>query len=179
MLNTLQIGDHILVNKFIYKFKEPKRGDIIVFKFPGNEKKDYIKRLIGLPKDKVEMRNNRVFINDKPLDESYTIYQGHYGTKSSFGPVIVPEKKLFMMGDNRYNSSDSREWGFLDKKKVKGKAFIIYWSWDLKRSWLDVWGTVRWKRIGKRFKNPLTETTHKESSLIPKNLFAAFKTTRQ
>ena len=179
MLNTLQIGDHILVNKFIYKFKEPKRGDIIVFKFPGNEKKDYIKRLIGLPKDKVEMRNNRVFINDKPLDESYTIYQGHYGTKSSFGPVIVPEKKLFMMGDNRYNSSDSREWGFLDKKKVKGKAFIIYWSWDLKRSWLDVWGTVRWKRIGKRFKNPLIETTHKESSLIPKNLFAAFKTTRQ
>lgn len=167
MLNTLLIGDQILVNKFIFKFKEPQRGDIIVFKYPLNEKKDFVKRLIGLSGEKVEVINSRVYINDKPIKEPYAIFEGQSGARENFGPKIVPKGHLFVMGDNRYNSSDSREWGFLDKKKLRGKAFMIYWSWDPSKGWFDIWQTIRWKRIGKIFRNPFHKKIPDQSSGVP------------
>ena len=135
MLNTLQIGDHILVNKFIYRFTDPVRGDIIVFLYPEDESRDFIKRIIGLPGDTLEIRDRVVYINGKPLKEPYTIFQGAGGFGNPHTPfenfplTHVPEGKYFMMGDNRDSSMDSRAWGFLDRSKIRGKALIIYWSW--------------------------------------------------
>ena len=148
MIPTLQIGDHILVNKFLYWFTDLHRGDIIVFKFPQDEGRDFIKRVIALPGEKVEVRGKQVYVNDKPLREPYsvhldpTIQENPLSPRDSFGPVVVPPRQLFMMGDNRDYSMDSRFWGFLDIQKIKGKAFIIYWSWDRDRF------RPRWVRIG-------------------------------
>src|SRR3990167_4929728 len=157
MIPTLQIGDHILVNKFIYginipftdkklfTFKEPKRGDIIVFIYPGDEDRDFIKRAIGLPGDTIEIRDKQVSINGKPLKEPYAIFNEHNilgnagYSRDNYGPVKIPPHHLFVMGDNRDNSMDSRFWGFLDESKVKGRAFIIYWSWYSNDHW------VRWR----------------------------------
>ena len=132
MLPTLQIGDHILVNKFVYYFQSIQRGDVIVFKFPQDETRDFIKRVIGLPGDTVEIRGKQVTINGTPLDEPYAVYgdwpASRFGEREKFGPLVVPPDRLFMMGDNRDHSMDSRVWGFLDVHKVKGKAFIVYFS---------------------------------------------------
>jgi len=167
MLDTLLIGDHLLVTKFIYgthipftdkvvlPLKEPERGDIIVFKYPENEKLDYIKRVIGTPGDTVEVRDKVVYIDGIPLDEDYTkftdkdIRPPFISPRDNFGPVTVPDGKLFVMGDNRDNSSDSRFWGFVEIKKIKGKALILYWSWD--RDHGGGYG-VRWNRIFNRVK---------------------------
>jgi len=160
MKQTLLIGDHILVNKFIYgvkipfsditviPVKNPKRGDIIVFKFPEDPDKDFIKRVVGVSGDVVEIRNKQVYINDMLLNQDHGIYTdphiipGAFQPRDNLGPVTVPPASLFVMGDNRDHSYDSRFWGFVDLKAVKGKAFIIYWSWDS-----DDFG-VRWNRIG-------------------------------
>ncbi|HWQ68428.1 MAG TPA: signal peptidase I [Patescibacteria group bacterium] len=148
MLQTLQVGDHILVNKFLYWFADPQHGDIIVFKYPQDEERDFIKRVVALPGDKVEVREKQVYINDKPLTEPYAIHldpatiENPGSPRDSFGPVVVAPGQLFMMGDNRDYSMDSRFWGFLDMKKIRGKAFIIYWSWDRERF------RPRWDRIG-------------------------------
>ena len=132
MLPTLQIGDHILVNKFLYYFQPVRRGDIIVFKFPQDETRDFIKRVIGLPGDTVEIRGKQVLINGAPLDEPYAVYGdwpvARFGEREKLGPLVVPPDRMFMMGDNRDHSMDSRVWGFLDVNKVKGKAFIVYFS---------------------------------------------------
>jgi signal peptidase I len=132
MLPTLQIGDHILVNKFINYFRPIQRGDIIVFKFPQDESRDFIKRVIGLPGETLEIRGKEVLINGKALDESYAVYGDwpvpRLGDRERLGPVVIPPGRLFMMGDNRDHSMDSRVWGFLDEHKVKGKAFIVYFS---------------------------------------------------
>ena len=164
MKNTLQIGDHILVNKFIYgvklpyfnttiiPYKKPQRGDIIVFKFRQDPKKDFIKRTIGVPGDVIEILNKEVYINKKRLEQNYAVYTDLHiipkamQPRDNFGPVKVPEDSIFVMGDNRDHSYDSRFWGFVDLKDVKGRAFIIYWSWDN-----DNFG-VRWGRIGKLLK---------------------------
>ena len=160
MKQTLLIGDHILVNKFIYgvkipfsditviPIKKPKRGDIIVFKFPEDPNKDFIKRVIGVAGDVVEVRNKQVYINNMLLNHDHGIHTdphiipGVFQPRDNFGPVTVPPASLFVMGDNRDHSYDSRFWGFVDLKVVKGKAFIVYWSWDN--------GTfgVRWNRLG-------------------------------
>jgi signal peptidase I len=148
MLPTLQIGDHLLVNKFLYWFTDPKRGDIIVFKFPQDEGRDFIKRVIALPGDKVEVRGKQVYVNDEPVQESYAVHldpsmqDNPHSPRDHYGPVRIPPGQLFMMGDNRDYSMDSRFWGYLDTKKIKGKAFIIYWSWDRERF------RPRWTRIG-------------------------------
>jgi signal peptidase I len=148
MLPTLQIGDHLLVNKFLYWFTDPQRGDVIVFKFPQDEGRDFIKRVIALPGDKVEVRGKRVYVNDKPVQESYAVHldpsmqENPHSPRDNFAPVQAPSGQLFMMGDNRDYSMDSRFWGFLDAKKIRGKAFIIYWSWDRERF------RPRWGRIG-------------------------------
>jgi len=149
MLPTLQIGDHILVNKFIYRFQSPHRGDIIVFKYPRDEGRDFIKRVIGVPGDKLMIREKQVFINDRPLSEPYVIHtdpeiqEAPYSPRDFYGPLIIPPGKYFMMGDNRDHSMDSRFWGLLDQDKIRGKAFLIYWSWDGERF------RPRWERIGK------------------------------
>jgi len=160
MKETLKIGDHILVNKFIYGVKipflqttiipitNPKRGDIVVFKFPEDPSKDFIKRVIGVGGDVIEVRDKKVYVNSKLLNHDFGMHTDSYifpasvQPRDNFGPVVVPPHSLFVMGDNRDQSYDSRFWGFVDLKAVKGKALIIYWSWDK-----DNFG-VRWNRIG-------------------------------
>ncbi len=165
---TLLIGDHILVSKFAYGihipneipfinlklfpdiilFPElPERGDIIVFKFPKDERRDFIKRVVGLPGDLLQVKSQKLFINENPYEDPHAYHRELPGTdplvpRDDFGPVRVPEGHLFVMGDNRENSQDSRYWGFLDFKKVKGKALVIYWSWNTLDSW------VRSERFG-------------------------------
>ena len=161
MIPTLLVGDHILVNKFIYgvrnpitrelwiKGKTPERKDVIVFIFPKNRKLDFIKRVIGLPGDVIEIHNKQVFVNGTPLDEPYVIHTDpnilprEISPRDNFGPVRVPPGHLFVMGDNRDQSNDSRFWGFVPIRDVKGKAFIIYFSWDPRTF------HIRWRRIGK------------------------------
>ena len=160
MVPTLLVGDHILVSKFIYGVKipllrttiipvrEPKRGEIIVFIYPHDRSKDFIKRVIGVAGDKIEIKNKKIFINGKEYSDSFgtysdtMIYPSSMQPRDNFGPVTVPEKSLFVMGDNRDESLDSRFWGFVDLKDVEGKAFIIYWSWNRDEH------NLRGKRLG-------------------------------
>lgn len=126
MLPTLQIQDRVMVNKFIYYFKEPQRGEIIVFSPPEaiNADQDYIKRVIALPGEKVEVKEGQVFIDDKPLIEPYLPERINY----EYGPVVVPEDSLFVLGDNRNHSFDSHLWNaWLTQDRLKGKAFMVYW----------------------------------------------------
>lgn len=152
MKPTLSIGDHILVNKFTYDRAKPNRGDIIVFKFHVEPEKDFIKRVVGTPGDVVEGRDKQILVNDQPLVEHYAIqtdphvYPKGMQTRDNFGPLTVPENALFVMGDNRDQSFDSRFWGFVDMKVVGGKAFMIYWSWD--KGKLE----TRWDRIGSKIR---------------------------
>lgn len=162
MKNTLLIGDHILVNKFIYgiklpfvgktliPIKNPQRGDIIVFEFPKDPSKDFIKRVVGVAGDTVEIRNKKVFVNGQPFqDEEYAIHSDSLMSagRDSMQLQTVPPNSLFVMGDNRDNSHDSRFWGFVDLAAVKGKAFIIYWSWNSDNQ-DSILNYVRWYRIG-------------------------------
>jgi signal peptidase I len=142
MRPTLLEGDIILVNKFIYgakvpfvnlklpKVREPKRGDVIVFIYPDNPKKDYIKRLIGLPGDTVEIKSGSVYINGKPLLDT-VFSQRYYYNRGELGKegekIRVPENSLFVLGDNSISSQDSRYWGFVPRENVLGEAIIIYW----------------------------------------------------
>ena len=208
MLPTLQIGDHILVNKFLYGprlevpmtslsfgrlpgLSSPSRGDVVVFVYPRDHSKDFIKRIVGLPGDLIEMRNRRVYINGEPYDDPHghlgrsrgglmrgnapplyipragdrmevldgdlvvnqkrlplpngQVFRRHYGRvfgSEMRGPITVTENFYFMMGDNRDNSQDSRVWGPVRESALKGKAFVIYWSWDGRDRW------VRWERLG-------------------------------
>ena len=164
MKQTLQIGDHILVNKFIYgvripylrksiiPLKKPQRGDIIVFKYPVDPHKDFIKRVIGIPGDEIEIRDKKLYVNQKQVNDDYGVYtdsrilSASARPRDNFGPVTVPEQSLFVMGDNRDESFDSRFWGFVDYKALNGKAFIIYWSWDKENF------GVRWDRLGQILK---------------------------
>jgi len=160
---TLLIGDHILVNKFIYginlpfverkffQFKKPCRGDVVVFVYPVDPSKDFIKRVIAIEGDTIQIKNKKIYINGAPVNDEH----GHYSTpnvfnqaplatnRDNYGPVTVPPNCVFVMGDNRDNSYDSRFWGFVNVHKVKGKAFIIYWSWE------RPFRNFRWQRLGK------------------------------
>lgn len=131
MRPTLIEGDRILVNKFIYKFKEPQRGDVIVFRAPEDKKKDFIKRLIGLPGENIEISNGTILINDKAVGESSIIKERYYYNRGDFGKkdtaLEVPESAYYALGDNSISSRDSRYWGFVPKEYLKGKAFLIYW----------------------------------------------------
>jgi len=138
--------------KTLFTLGGPERGDIIVFMFPEDETKDFIKRAVGLPGDTVEVRNKRVWINGELLPEPYTqhvdpaILLHQVQPRDNLGPLTVPTDSYFVMGDNRDQSLDSRFWGFVKHDKIKGKAFLIYWSWDGHGN-LANW--VRWGRIGK------------------------------
>ena len=168
MVPTLLIGDHLLVNKFIYGIKipvirttlvsvsNPERGDIIVFIYPNDRSKDYIKRVIGVAGDKIEIRNKKIFINDKPYKDDFSIYSDSIvypamvQPRDNFGPVVVPKNSLFVMGDNRDESADSRFWGFVNLQDVEGKALLIYWSWNSEED--NLLKKVRWERIGSLLK---------------------------
>ncbi|MFB3895644.1 MAG: signal peptidase I [bacterium] len=144
MENTLQVGDMIFVNRFVYLFSSPQRGDIVVFKYPENPNQDFIKRLIGLSGDTVAISDGKVLINGKVLDEPYI----KESPVNNYGPVVVPADSYLMLGDNRNNSRDSRFWGFLPKSMIKGKAFVIYWSSkDRTGSALPYWQLWRAKKI--------------------------------
>ena len=179
MIPTLQIGDHILVSKLSYglqwptdckmlwsfppvncytsttviTFGQPDRGDIVVFRFPEDEEKDFIKRIVGLPGDTIQLRNKVVLVNGHPLDDkAFTqridpgVIDSSINPRDNFGPVTVPEGSYFVMGDNRDQSLDSRFWGYVREEKIRGKAFRIYWSWNGQGNWTE-W--VRWERFGK------------------------------
>lgn len=123
---TLKIEDRIIVNKVSYWITKPHRGEIIVFKYPLNVKKHYIKRIIGLPQEKVEIKNSMVYIDDQPLREAY-LQEIRY---NNYGPVVVPEGHYFVLGDNRVNSMDSRIWGFVENSYIIGKVFYRYWPFE-------------------------------------------------
>jgi signal peptidase I len=160
MKPTFEIGDHILVSKFIYGIKipflrntlipigDPQRGDIVVFIYPEDRSKDFIKRVIGVSGDTIEIRNKKIYLNGLPMNDTYGIYTddfiipGSIQPRDNFGPVTVRPGSIFVMGDNRDQSYDSRFWGFVNLKDVMGKAFIIYWSWDNENH------SVRWSRFG-------------------------------
>ena len=184
MEKNLLIGDHLLVNKVVYSpslvpaeedvlaKKGIRRGHVVVFKYPEEPTRDFIKRVIGLPGDKVEIREKVVYIDDKPLDEPYVFFLEpplrpgdpefglHIeGRGDTWGPEVVPPGKLFVLGDNRDNSKDSRYWGFLPIDQVKGRALMVYWSYEASRDeyrrtgmeWvrdtLKAFGKTRWRRF--------------------------------
>lgn len=128
MRPTLEERDHILVNKFVYRFTEPKRGDIVVFKSPpeaDTRQVDYIKRLMGLPGDTIEVKEGVVYRNGKPLKERYLLEQGDI--RYDLPPLKVEKGRFFVMGDNRNNSNDGHRWGQLDRNRVLGKAMVTFW----------------------------------------------------
>jgi signal peptidase I len=185
MENNLLIGDHLLVNKVVYSpslgrledaamAKKPiQRGHVVVFKYPEDPARDFIKRVIGLPGETIEIRAKQVYVNGQPLDEPYVHFlepplrpeDPEYGIRSDgrsddYGPRTVPEGQLFVMGDNRDNSKDSRYWGFLPADQVKGRALMVYWSYEASREeyhrtgyaeWikdtLSAFGKTRWRRF--------------------------------
>jgi signal peptidase I len=154
MENNLLIGDHLLVNKFVFgpsptpveravlPVRDIRRGDVIVFKYPDDPERDFIKRVIGLPGETVEMRNKKMYIDGRPLDEPYVHFLEpasnsaevtSYDVRENYHLVRVPEGQYFVMGDNRDNSQDSRYWGFLPRANIKGRALMIYWSYEAGR----------------------------------------------
>ena len=174
MEQNLLIGDHLLVNKFVFgptvsgierallPMKDIARGDVLVFKYPEDPERDFIKRVIGLPGDQIEVRYKRVFVNGKPLDEPYVFYveeppplpenetsgdvhPSNGDPREFYAPVTVPPNHYFAMGDNRDNSQDSRYWGFLPRDYVKGRALVIYWSYDGAAG--NVLTSTRWGRL--------------------------------
>ncbi len=166
MIPTLLVGDHILVNKFLLGtpvdipftditlfhmpgLRTPKRGDIIVFKYPEDPKRDFIKRVIGIAGDVVMEKDKNVYVNGRRLVEPYVqhvdddIKPRQFDRRDNFGPIVVPKGSVFVMGDNRDQSYDSRFWGFVGDSAIKGNAIVIYWSWDSDKTW------PRFSRIGR------------------------------
>jgi len=154
MENNLLIGDHLLVNKMVLApspaavdrlllpVRDVRRGDVVVFKYPEDPERDFIKRVIGLPGETLEVRDKRVYVDGRPLDEPYVHYLvppsgsaqfnevTSYDLRERYGPVTVPTGQYFVMGDNRDNSQDSRYWGFLPREYIEGRALMIYWSYE-------------------------------------------------
>ena len=167
MMDTLLVGDYILVNKFLYgpelpltelrlpALRDPQRGDIIVFKYPQDEKRDFIKRIVATAGERVQVRGHQVLVNGKPLREPYTkpVDGGVRGSEAYCGyaygcePTVVPPDSYFVMGDNRDNSQDSRYWGFLPESYVKGRALFIYFSFEENASLTNIFSGIAWGRI--------------------------------
>ena len=157
---TLAIGDRLMVNKFLYglqipfsdwrilKLRDPIRGDVVVFRYPEDRSKDFIKRVIGVPGDEISIRDKQLFINGSryrnghEVNREAQVFPREINPRDNFGPVRVPAGSYFMMGDNRDHSYDSRFWGFVKQGDLVGKAMVKYWSWDQ-----DAW-RVRWRSIG-------------------------------
>jgi signal peptidase I len=178
MESNLLIGDHLLVNKFVYglhsgflsrilPYKDLKRGDVIVFKYPQSPDVAYVKRLIGLPGEKVEMVGRTVYIDGQALKEDYTQYIDAGSIYERYGPFQVPEGKYFAMGDNRDNSQDSRFWGYVPRDHIIGKALAIYWSFETPRDeYLQTSLPDRFKQFGDVILNFFTKTRWKRTLKI-------------
>jgi len=170
MEDNLLVGDHLVVNKFIYSghlntllhrllpYRAPRRGDVVVFRYPEDPRRDFIKRCVALPGDVVEMRGKQLFINGEALDETYAVHKDDQvwpdspmvphskRIRDNFGPYTVPDDSVFCLGDNRDNSLDSRFWGPVPMSYLKGRAVLIYWSYEAERSdW-------RWQGVGNRLR---------------------------
>ena len=185
MENTLLVGDFLLVNKAVYgaeipgtdlhlpAFDQPDRGDVVVFNPPHEPGKNYVKRLVGMPGDTLEMRDKTVMVNGRPLQEPYARYidrQGdavhpdmswqsnhliagpgkeYHPTRDNWGPIVVPDHAFFVLGDNRDNSEDSRYWGFVPRESIRGRPWFVYYSFDPRGAESAPWvAAVRWGRIG-------------------------------
>lgn len=185
MENTLLVGDFLLVNKAVYgaevpgthlhlpAFSEPHRGDVVVFVPPHDPTKNYVKRLVGMPGDTLEMREKILYVNGHPMHEPYARYidqrgdavhpdmrwqsnhliastaRGYHPTRDNWGPLVVPTAEYFMLGDNRDNSEDSRYWGFVPREAIRGRPWFVYYSFDPGMSSRMPWiRYVRWGRIG-------------------------------
>ena len=167
---NLLVGDHLLVNKFVFAptlssverallpVTDIRRGDIVVFKYPVDPERDFIKRVIGLSGETIELREHRIHVNGQAIEEPYAHYLPRPAGAASreitsddvrerYGPVVVPAGSVFVMGDNRDNSEDSRYWGFLPKQNIKGKALMIYWSFDGSEGGLNLFTQTRWARL--------------------------------
>ncbi len=171
MEENLLIGDHLLVNKFVFApaatalerallpIGEIRRGDVIVFKYPEEPERDFIKRVIGLPGETLEVRNKTVYIDGEPLEEPYVHFLEpirdrsgfhevtSFDVRDDFRAVTVPADHYFVMGDNRDNSQDSRYWGFLSRDLVKARALVIYWSYDTDPDGGNLFTRTRWSRL--------------------------------
>ena len=189
MQNTLLVGDFLFVNKAVYgaevplvhvrlpAFAHPKRGEVIIFEYPLDPQKDYVKRLIGLPGDTVEMRDGTVYIDGKAHEERYVVHSDPtsdpggeefawqrpflvraaeasvHPSRNNWGPLVVPKDKYFVLGDNRDNSSDSRYWGFVPDSLVRGRPMFVYYSYEPDPTRSAPWLTrIRWDRIGMRIR---------------------------
>lgn len=189
MENTLLVGDFLLVNKAVFgaevpftnlrlpAIRSPRRGDVIVFQWPPNPQQSYVKRLIGLAGDTVEMREGVFLLNGRRQNESYVIHshpigepveeefrwqdqylvrtaqarEAYHPSRNTWGPLIVPDKSYFMLGDNRDNSLDSRYWGFVADSLIKGKPLFVYYSYERDATHSFPWLTdIRWSRLGTR-----------------------------
>ena len=189
MERTLLVGDFLLVNKLAYgaeipftgarlpKLRDPQRGDVIVFESPEDLSKTYVKRLVGIPGDTLEMKNGTLLRNHERVTEGYVLHTaredgptedrfrwqrdyvattanasiGYHPSRNNWGPLVVPEKNYFVLGDNRDNSSDSRYWGFVADSLVKGRPFVIYYSYSPDTAQGFAWLTrIRWSRLGER-----------------------------
>ena len=185
MENTLLVGDFLLVNKAVYGpvipglnvrlpgFREPQRGDVVVFHPPHEPEKNYVKRLVGAPGDTLEMHDKVLYLNGAPVPEPYVHYidrggdavhpgmrwqsnhliasttRTYHPSRDNWGPLVVPEDEYFVLGDNRDNSEDSRYWGFVDRDQIRGRPWFVYYSFDPSASESAPWArAVRWARIG-------------------------------
>ena len=188
MTRTLLTGDFLFVNKVVYGaqipgtkarlpgLRNPRRGDVIVFAFPRDPRQDYVKRVIGTPRDTVQMRDGRVSVNGRRLEEPYVqridpgndvvnvdfewqrpyylapsaeARRAYRPSRDTWGPLVVPAGKYFVLGDNRDDSSDSRYWGFVDASAVKGRTLLVYFSYDRDAHDALPWLTdIRWSRLG-------------------------------
>ena len=167
---NLLVGDHLLVNKFVFAptlssverailpVTAIRRGEIVVFKYPEDPERDFIKRVIGLSGETIELRDRRILVNGRAIEEPYAHYLPRPDrpggseitsddVRERYGPVVVPSGSVFVMGDNRDNSQDSRYWGFLPKENIKGKALMIYWSFDSSEGGLNLFTQTRWARL--------------------------------
>jgi signal peptidase I len=177
MKDNLLIGDHLVVNKFIYghqaatplhkllPYRQPQRGDVVVFKYPNQPRRDFIKRCVAVAGDTVEVREKTLYINNEPRDEPYVVFKGdQYGRRrglpgDTYGPRVIPEGTIFCMGDNRDNSLDSRFWGPVPLKYVKGRAVLIYWSYEADRDDWEWRGVLyRMRQLAEVFLNFFTKT---------------------
>ncbi|WP_297216451.1 signal peptidase I [uncultured Desulfovibrio sp.] len=162
MMNTLLVGDYLLGEKFtyglkipftditVYEGRDPQRGEVVIFAYPKDPSLDFIKRIVGIPGDVIEVRNKQLYRNNEPVQESYARFtdpDNIFGVRDDFGPVTVPEGHYFMMGDNRDNSQDSRFWGFVSRDAIRARAWRIYWSWNAEAD--GFFNAIRFDRLGK------------------------------